>query len=115
MRRIPLPWEPTRELKVKVEAQTDERYGKPPEKRELTEHLRFGYVNLDKPSGPSSHEVTAWVKKVLGVKHAGHGGTLEAEATGEIPPSQVCFPSPWRRLLKLFKPSWLGVRNTSAS
>jgi len=33
---------------------------------------------LDKPPGPSSHEVTAWVRKILGVKKAGHGGTLEA-------------------------------------
>nr|WP_309492635.1 hypothetical protein [Candidatus Hecatella orcuttiae] len=115
MKRTPLPWEPSRELKVKDEATTDKKYGKPPEKRELTEHLRFGYVNLDKPPGPSSHEVTAWVKRVLGVKHAGHGGTLEADAAGEIPVSQACFPSPWRRLPKLSKPSWLGERNTSAS
>jgi len=35
-------------------------------------------INLDKPSGPSSHEVVAWVEKMLGLKHAGHGGTLEA-------------------------------------
>jgi tRNA U55 pseudouridine synthase TruB len=32
---------------------------------------------VDKPSGPSSHEVVAWVKRMLRLKHAGHGGTLE--------------------------------------
>jgi len=42
-------------------------------------------VNLDKPAGPSSHEVTAWAKNILGVKHAGHGGTLEASPAGKIP------------------------------
>jgi H/ACA ribonucleoprotein complex subunit 4 len=35
-------------------------------------------INLDKPSGPSSHEVTAWVKRILRLGHAGHGGTLES-------------------------------------
>jgi len=39
--------------------------------------LRFGVINLDKPPGPSSHEVAAWVRRILGVKQAGHGGTLE--------------------------------------
>ncbi|MFQ5837140.1 MAG: RNA-guided pseudouridylation complex pseudouridine synthase subunit Cbf5, partial [Candidatus Bathyarchaeia archaeon] len=40
---------------------------------------RFGIINLDKPSGPSSHEVTAWVKRILKIEKAGHGGTLEAQ------------------------------------
>jgi H/ACA ribonucleoprotein complex subunit 4 len=33
---------------------------------------------LDKPAGPSSHEVAAWVKRILKLEHVGHGGTLEA-------------------------------------
>jgi len=42
-------------------------------------------VNLDKPAGPSSHEVAAWTKRILEVEHAGHGGTLEAVSAGNIP------------------------------
>jgi tRNA U55 pseudouridine synthase TruB len=38
---------------------------------------------VDKPSGPSSHEVVAWVKRMLRLKHAGHGGTLETFARSE--------------------------------
>jgi len=78
---------------VKIEEETDPSYGCPPEKRAIDQHFRFGLINLDKPSGPSSHEVVAWVKRMLGLKHAGHGGTLEAvETAGVIQWSQVCFP-----------------------
>jgi H/ACA ribonucleoprotein complex subunit 4 len=61
---------------VKIEEETDPSYGCPPEKRTLDQHIRFGLINLDKPSGPSSHEVVAWVKRLLHLNHAGHGGTL---------------------------------------
>jgi H/ACA ribonucleoprotein complex subunit 4 len=72
------PWEVKRKLMVKAEEETDPRYGHYPTERPIEDHIRFGIVNLDKPAGPSSHEVTAWVKRLLGIKHAGHGGTLEA-------------------------------------
>ena len=31
----------------------------PPEERSVPELLRFGVVNLDKPAGPSSHQLSA--------------------------------------------------------
>ncbi|MEM1864334.1 MAG: hypothetical protein QXN10_05490 [Desulfurococcaceae archaeon] len=34
-------------------------------------------MNLDKPPGPTSHEVVAWIKRMFNVSKAGHGGTLE--------------------------------------
>src|SRR6058998_727560 len=68
---------------VKLEEETDPSYGCPPLKRPIDQHVRFGLVNLDKPSGPSSHEVVAWVKRMLGLKHAGHGGTLETRPRSE--------------------------------
>ena len=40
---------------------------------------------MDKPSGPGSHEVAAWVKRLLNLKHAGHGGTLDPKVTGILP------------------------------
>ncbi len=38
--------------------------------------LKRGFINIDKPRGPSSHEVAAWVGRILGVEKVGHGGTL---------------------------------------
>jgi H/ACA ribonucleoprotein complex subunit 4 len=72
------PWETDRKLLVKAEEKTDPRYGCRPEDRPLSDYVRLGIINLDKTAGPSSHEVTAWVKRILGLSHAGHGGTLEA-------------------------------------
>ncbi len=78
MQRINVPWETKRELLIKAEEKTDARYGCKPEERPLKDHLRLGIINLDKTAGPSSHEVTAWVKRILNLTNAGHGGTLEA-------------------------------------
>jgi H/ACA ribonucleoprotein complex subunit 4 len=72
------PWQTDRKLLVKAEEKTDPRYGCRPEDRPLSDYVRLGIINLDKTAGPSSHEVTAWVKRLLGLSHAGHGGTLEA-------------------------------------
>ncbi|MZH41450.1 MAG: tRNA pseudouridine(55) synthase TruB [Nitrospinae bacterium] len=42
-------------------------------------------VNLYKPSGPSSFSMVKSVKKILGVKKAGHIGTLDPMAEGVLP------------------------------
>jgi H/ACA ribonucleoprotein complex subunit 4 len=47
--------------------------------------LDSGVVLLDKPCGPVSHEVTSWVKKMLGVSRAGHAGTLDPGVSGVLP------------------------------
>jgi len=78
MRRISESWGIKRSLVVKAEEETNPRFGHKPEERPIQEHMRFGIINLDKPAGPSSHEVTAWVKRILSLERAGHGGTLEA-------------------------------------
>ncbi len=78
---------------TKIDDETDPALGCPPEKRTVDQHIRFGLINLDKPSGPSSHEVVAWVKRLLRLNHAGHGGTLEAlRRAGVIQWSPVFFP-----------------------
>ncbi|CAM6005353.1 unnamed protein product [Sphagnum balticum] len=56
--------------------------GSTPLKRPLKEYLKYGVINLDKPSNPSSHEVVAWVKKILKVEKTGHSGTLDPKVTG---------------------------------
>ncbi len=87
MRGTTPPWNMKREILVKQEAETDPKYGCPPDQRPLEQYIRYGFVNLDKPRGPSSHEVTAWTKKILAMGHVGHGGTLETQKrVGEIPP-----------------------------
>jgi H/ACA ribonucleoprotein complex subunit 4 len=40
---------------------------------------------LDKPAGPTSHEVAAWIKKIMKVDAIGHGGTLDPKVTGVLP------------------------------
>lgn len=59
------------------EAKTNPNYGKHPEERTVSELMKLGVINLDKPPGPTSHEITSWIKKMLGVGKAGHAGTLE--------------------------------------
>lgn len=67
------------------EAETDERYGCYPSKRSIEEHIRKGLVCIDKPMGPTSHEVVVWVRKILGVEKTGHAGTLDPRVTGVLP------------------------------
>ncbi|XP_048555178.1 H/ACA ribonucleoprotein complex subunit 4-like [Triticum urartu] len=58
--------------------------GHSPLKRPLAEYLRYGVINLDKPSNPSSHEVVAWIKRLLRVEKTGHSGTLDPKVTGNL-------------------------------
>ncbi|KAK5083215.1 centromere/microtubule-binding protein cbf5 [Exophiala xenobiotica] len=53
-----------------------------PYKRDLKQYVSSGVINLDKPSNPSSHEVVAWVKRMLRVEKTGHSGTLDPKVTG---------------------------------
>ena len=45
---------------------------------------RYGVINLDKPSNPSSHEVVAWIRRILRVTKTGHSGTLDPKVTGSL-------------------------------
>lgn len=78
MPRSAAPWEIEHKLLVKANDQTDPAFGHKPEERPADEYLKYGLINLDKPAGPSSHEVAAWTKRILKLQHVGHGGTLEA-------------------------------------
>ena len=71
------PFPVTHELVTKIEEATDPRYGCKPEDRSMSMHIKYGIMNIDKPAGPSSHEVVAWIKRMMKLSHAGHGGTLE--------------------------------------
>lgn len=41
-----------------------------------------GLLVIDKPRGPTSHDVVALVRKAVGVRRVGHAGTLDPMATG---------------------------------
>ncbi|MDE1881560.1 MAG: RNA-guided pseudouridylation complex pseudouridine synthase subunit Cbf5 [Euryarchaeota archaeon] len=43
-----------------------------------------GFLIIDKPRGPTSHQVTAWVRDLLGVARAGHAGTLDPGVSGVL-------------------------------
>src|SRR5258708_20637886 len=44
-----------------------------------------GLLVIDKPSGPTSHDVVARMRRVLGEKRIGHTGTLDPLGTGVLP------------------------------
>lgn len=61
------------------------RHGVRPEERSVEQVLRLGVFVADKPQGPSSHQVSAWVRDLLGASRAGHAGTLDPRVTGVLP------------------------------
>ncbi|HKS59355.1 MAG TPA: RNA-guided pseudouridylation complex pseudouridine synthase subunit Cbf5 [Thermoplasmata archaeon] len=63
---------------------TAERIGPPnPLGADLERAVGAGaFLLIDKPRGPSSHQVTAWVRDLLGVRSAGHAGTLDPQVSG---------------------------------
>jgi H/ACA ribonucleoprotein complex subunit 4 len=60
-------------------------FGLPPEQRSTEELIQSGIINLDKPKGPSSHQVSDYVQKILNLKKAGHSGTLDPQVSGVQP------------------------------
>ncbi len=73
------------ELLTLDEEGTNESYGAYPDKRTIEDLLDYGFIALDKPAGPTSHEVVAWVRKMLKIEKAGHSGTLDPGVTGLLP------------------------------
>lgn len=45
----------------------------------------FGFINLHKPQGWTSHDCVAKVRRLLNTRKVGHGGTLDPLATGVLP------------------------------
>ncbi|MEM5778496.1 MAG: RNA-guided pseudouridylation complex pseudouridine synthase subunit Cbf5 [Candidatus Aenigmatarchaeota archaeon] len=59
-------------------------FGFYPSSRPLEQYMKNGIVIIDKPSGPSSNQVDKWVKEILGVNKASHGGTLDPRVSGVL-------------------------------
>ena len=60
------------------------RHGKIPSERGLQALMEAGVILVDKPPGPSSHQLASWARDILGLKRLGHGGTLDPFATGAL-------------------------------
>ena len=80
-----LPAERPRKRLVRMASSTDNHYGKHPQDRDIHELMELGVVPLDKPAGPTSHQVAAWLRNALQVTEVGHGGTLDPNVTGALP------------------------------
>ncbi|MFH1101892.1 MAG: RNA-guided pseudouridylation complex pseudouridine synthase subunit Cbf5 [Methanobacteriota archaeon] len=85
VKKTVLPSEKKRKRLIKVHTVTNPHYGKSPTELSVAELLVSGMITLDKPSGPTSHQVVAWVKEALEIEKAGHGGTLDPNVTGILP------------------------------
>ncbi|KAL7043082.1 hypothetical protein ACKWTF_001384 [Chironomus riparius] len=69
-------------LNIRTNHYTPLPNGASPLSRHIKEYVKSGFINLDKPSNPSSHEVVAWIKRILKVEKTGHSGTLDPKVTG---------------------------------
>ena len=45
----------------------------------------FGFVVIDTPAGLTSHDCVSRMRRVVGIKRVGHGGTLDPAVTGVLP------------------------------
>jgi len=72
-------------LVIIEEEPTDPAYGFEPQSRPIPSLLDYGVIPLDKPRGPTSHEVVAWTRRLLGIPKAGHSGTLDPGVSGLLP------------------------------
>ena len=70
---------------ARVEFASDPGFGTEPSRRSVEALMKLGVMVLDKPAGPTSHQVAAWARDILGVPRAGHGGTLDPNVTGVLP------------------------------
>ncbi|PHQ38605.1 tRNA pseudouridine(55) synthase TruB [Halorubrum persicum] len=80
-----------------AERGADDLLRSPPDERSVPELLRFGVVNVDKPAGPSSHQLSAWVRDAINetlaaldpdgapIEGVAHAGTLDPKVTGCLP------------------------------
>ena len=60
-------------------------HGTNPSDRTIEQLLESCFILLDKSPGPSSHQVSAWARDMMGLEKLGHGGTLDPFASGLLP------------------------------
>src|SRR3989338_3975209 len=70
---------------ILVKKESIGNFGIRPEERDTKTIINYGIVNIDKPKGPTSHQISDYVKRILRVDKAGHSGTLDPHVTGVLP------------------------------
>lgn len=81
-----LPFETIqRKILIKKESITNPEHGCYPDKRPTDILINYGVVNINKPKGPTSHQVSEYLQKILHISKAGHSGTLDPAVTGVLP------------------------------
>ena len=70
---------------LQTNVNTNPAHGTLPDERSLEALLRSGFILIDKPAGPTSHQLAAWARDLFGLDRLGHGGTLDPFATGVLP------------------------------
>jgi len=80
-----LPYEMNEvKILVKREEKTNPSYGRNPADISTEELLHTGVINVNKPKGPTSHQVSDYMKNILHLDKAGHSGTLDPKVTGVL-------------------------------
>ncbi len=67
------------------DAVTSPKHGCSPEDRNIEQLFESCFILLDKSPGPSSHQISAWARDMMGLEKLGHGGTLDPFASGLLP------------------------------
>ncbi len=87
MPRLPesFPFERSDLVYKEIKYETNEEWGSYPNERNINDHLEFAVINLDKPPNLTSHEVSAYISRLFGIKKVAHGGTLDPGVSGILP------------------------------
>jgi H/ACA ribonucleoprotein complex subunit 4 len=88
MKENKFPWMHEKKILIKKPSELEAfkpDESKSPTGRETKILLDYGIVNIDKPSGPSSHQISAYAKQILNADKTGHSGTLDPKVTGVLP------------------------------
>src|SRR3989344_896117 len=81
-----LPFEKIKkEILIKAQSQTSSQFGINPQDIKTQDLISSGIVNINKPQGPTSHQISDYIKKILEISKAGHSGTLDPNVTGVLP------------------------------
>ena len=70
---------------LEKDAKTSPEHGTIPSERSIEQLLESCFILLDKSPGPSSPQVSAWARDMMGLEKLGHGGTLDPFASGLLP------------------------------
>tara|TARA_Y100000310_G_C20691835_1_gene822799 strand:+ start:1025 stop:2005 length:981 start_codon:yes stop_codon:yes gene_type:complete len=77
-----LPFEKEKRKIIVKKTSKPSKFGVKPEDRPIEDFIELGIINVNKPKGPTSHQVAAYVKDIFKLAKTGHSGTLDPNVTG---------------------------------